>query len=322
MNLGASRRRGRSRHGHGTARTVSTNPRPASRGASGWTDPSQDRCRPVAPQRPRRTCDGRGRCGPPGHYPPVHDVPSDAAEHGQGLCGVPLDASQPTAGKGTAGQVLVTVSQGGQTLWRFVAVRPAASSGTNGSGIELRHVDYKGKRVLYRAHVPILNVKYNADACGPYRDWQYQEGMIQSQGIDVAPVFRLSPGPARRRSWTPGPIRATSSVSASTSFPTRSVPSPRWRPAGTATSANGDSGPTAPSDPGSGSPPWSTPASATSTTTTPIGGSTSTFARPPTIGCASSTPRRFLAIRSGTRSRSRPPGTPPRPGTQVAGREH
>ena len=113
-----------------------------------------------------------------------------------GSCGVPHDANQSTASKGTAGQVWVTVSQGGQTLWRFLAVRPAASSGTNGSGIELRYVDYKGKRVLYRAHVPILNVKYSANACGPYRDRQYQEGMIQAQGIDVAPGFRFSSGPA------------------------------------------------------------------------------------------------------------------------------
>ena len=108
-----------------------------------------------------------------------------------GLCGVPRDANQSTASKGTAGQAWVTVTQGGQTLWRFLAVRPAASTGTNGSGIELRYVDYKGKRVLYRAHVPILNVKYDGNACGPYRDWQYQEGMIQATGIDVAPGFRL-----------------------------------------------------------------------------------------------------------------------------------
>ena len=39
----------------------------------------------------------------------------------------------------------------------------------------MRYVDYRGKRLLYRAHVPILNVKYNGDACGPYRDRQ-QEG--------------------------------------------------------------------------------------------------------------------------------------------------
>jgi hypothetical protein len=126
----------------------------------------------------------------------VDDGLDAAGPRGRGLCGVPRDASQSTAGKGTAGQVWVTVSQGGETLWRFLAVRPAASSGTNGSGIELRYVDYRGKRVLYRAHVPILNVKYNANACGPYRDWQYQEGMIQAQGVDVAPGFRLSSGPA------------------------------------------------------------------------------------------------------------------------------
>ena len=86
--------------------------------------------------------------------------------------------------------------------WKFLAVRPTASSGTNGSGVELRFVDYKGKRVLYRAHVPILNVKYDPipgrpqGACGPYRDWQNQEGMIQAVGTDPAPGFRLCSAPA------------------------------------------------------------------------------------------------------------------------------
>jgi hypothetical protein len=51
--------------------------------------------------------------------------------------------------------------------------------------------------VLYRAHVPILNVKYDGDACGPYRDWQYEEGQIQAQGVDVAPGFRLCPSKAK-----------------------------------------------------------------------------------------------------------------------------
>jgi hypothetical protein len=124
-------------------------------------------------------------------------TPSHAEPHPRGLCGAPASAGQQTAGKGTAGQVWITVKQGGQTLWRFLAVRPAASSGTNGSAIELRYVDYKGKRVLYRGHVPILNVKYDADKCGPYRDWQYQEGMIQATGTDVAPGFRLCPAPAQ-----------------------------------------------------------------------------------------------------------------------------
>ena len=121
-------------------------------------------------------------------------APANAQAHNP-ICGQP-NAGQATATKGTPGQVWVTVLQGGITLWRFLVVRPAASSGTNGSGVELRFVDYKGKRVLYRAHVPILNVKYAQDACGPYRDWQYQESMIQATGTDVAPGFRLCTAPA------------------------------------------------------------------------------------------------------------------------------
>jgi hypothetical protein len=121
-------------------------------------------------------------------------APPNSAAHNP-ICGLPY-AGQATATKGTVGQVWVTVYLGRTVLWRFLAVRPAASSGTNGSGIELRYVDYRGKRVLYRAHVPILNVKYDGDACGPYRDWQYQEGMIQADGSDVAPGFRLCPNPA------------------------------------------------------------------------------------------------------------------------------
>jgi hypothetical protein len=119
--------------------------------------------------------------------------PGTRAEHG--LCGVVRDASQATTSS-AAGQVWINVWQGGQRIWRFLAVRPAASSGTRGSGVELRYVDYRGERVLYRAHVPILNVRYDNDACGPYRDWQNQEGMINAVGTDVAPGFRLCSAPA------------------------------------------------------------------------------------------------------------------------------
>ncbi len=113
-----------------------------------------------------------------------------------GTCGLP-HAVQPTA-RNVPGQAWFTVKYGGTTVWKFLAVRPAASSGTNGSGIELRYVDYKGERVLYRAHVPILNVKYDGDACGPYRDWQNEESMIQAPaGNDVAPGFRICPTPAK-----------------------------------------------------------------------------------------------------------------------------
>jgi hypothetical protein len=120
-------------------------------------------------------------------------APAMSAAHNP-ICGLP-DANQSTA-SGVAGSVWVTVKQGSATVWKFLVVRPAASSGTNGSGVELRYVDYRGKRLLYRAHVPILNVKYDGDACGPYRDWQDQEGMLSANGTDVASGFRLCPSPA------------------------------------------------------------------------------------------------------------------------------
>jgi hypothetical protein len=110
------------------------------------------------------------------------------------ICGLPY-ANQGTASH-VPGSVWITVTQGGATVWKLLAVRPAASSGSNGSGVELKFVDYRGKRALYRGHVPILNVKYNGNACGPYRDWQNQEGMIQANGADVAPGFRLCNAPA------------------------------------------------------------------------------------------------------------------------------
>lgn len=112
-------------------------------------------------------------------------------------CGLP-DAGQDTAFQGTAGQYQVTITQvDGTPLWSFLVVRPAASSGINGSGVELRNVDYRGKRVLYQAHAPILNVQYDGDACGPFRDWQFEEGMIQASGTDVAPGIRQCPAPAQ-----------------------------------------------------------------------------------------------------------------------------
>jgi hypothetical protein len=120
-------------------------------------------------------------------------APETSAAHNP-ICGQP-DANQATASS-KAGSVWVTVRQRGNVIWRFLVVRPAASSGTNGSGVELRYVDYRGKRVLYRAHVPILNVKYDGNACGPYRDWQDQEGMIQANGTDVGSGFRLCSAPA------------------------------------------------------------------------------------------------------------------------------
>ena len=113
---------------------------------------------------------------------PAHAPPASRAVDGS--CGS-TNANQSTTSRGTAGQISITISKEGDTLWSFLAIRPAASSGTRASGLELRDVFYKGKKVLARAHAPILNVHYDNDACGPYRDWQYQEGMFVAHGRDV-----------------------------------------------------------------------------------------------------------------------------------------
>src|SRR5258706_7773989 len=128
----------------------------------------------------------------------VRDAPGMIRPSGA-RCGPPVIggcASTPAA------MAKVTISQGGTTLWTFIVAKPNSSSGTNGSGIELRYVDYRGQRVLYQAHVPILNVEYFADGaaagCGPtYRDWLNSEDCFQAVGADPVPGFRLCTSPAQ-----------------------------------------------------------------------------------------------------------------------------
>ncbi len=103
-------------------------------------------------------------------------------------CGIP-GSGQSTTPRGTAGQAFITVTQGPQTVWEMLVIRPSVSSGTRGSGVELRDVKYRGKQVFKRAHVPILNVRYDS-TCGPYRDWQWQEGMFIANGTDIAAGIR------------------------------------------------------------------------------------------------------------------------------------
>ncbi|MCJ1243957.1 hypothetical protein MMC30_001154 [Trapelia coarctata] len=116
-------------------------------------------------------------------------------------CSAPAPDPHAQAITSEPGTAAITISQGGTKLWTFDAIRPAASTGKQGSGIELRNVRYKGKSVLYRAHVPILNVQYEGDAgsCGPYyRDWQHDEFPFQChKGKDIAHGFRICSSPAK-----------------------------------------------------------------------------------------------------------------------------
>jgi hypothetical protein len=93
--------------------------------------------------------------------------------------------------------VRVRVLRGGQELWNLIVVRPRASEPTHlgkGSGVELRYVTYRGRLVLWKAHVPILNVLYDDGVS--YRDWQNQETPFLATGFDpVGPGWRVCTSP-------------------------------------------------------------------------------------------------------------------------------
>lgn len=108
------------------------------------------------------------------------------------VCGAPRSAPCMRLNRGTSGTLWLSWPQDAP-LWSFLVTRPSASTGTRGSGIEIEYAFYKGKQVLSRAHTPILNVLYDEDRCGPYRDWIYSEYCFQADGVDLAPGFRWCP---------------------------------------------------------------------------------------------------------------------------------
>ena len=103
------------------------------------------------------------------------------------------------ANAGGPRRVRVRVIDGSVELWNFQLVRPRDSEPVTygkGSGIELRNVFYRSKLVLYRAHVPILNVLYDDNV--NYRDWQNAETVFQAVGQDpVGPGWRLCTQPPK-----------------------------------------------------------------------------------------------------------------------------
>jgi Copper amine oxidase, enzyme domain len=125
------------------------------------------------------------------------DMAPERALAAAATCGLP-NANQAPTPRGLAGQFQVTIPQAdGSPLWSFLVIRPSASSGTNASGVELQNVRYRGKLVLFQAHAPILNVQYDGNACGPFRDWLFEESWIQADGTNVAPGIRRSQSPAQ-----------------------------------------------------------------------------------------------------------------------------
>ncbi|OAL35208.1 hypothetical protein AYO20_05462 [Fonsecaea nubica] len=113
--------------------------------------------------------------------------------------GTPENEAVMASGRqvGTA-HVTITDLQN-NVLWDLEVVRPGASSGSLGSGVELNNVRYKNKMVLKKAHLPILNVNYleKSPGCGPtYRDWVDREFPFDCPGADApgVPGFRECTG--------------------------------------------------------------------------------------------------------------------------------
>lgn len=91
------------------------------------------------------------------------------------VCNPPPASPQLGLGRGAQGWARARVLQRGREIWSMVIRRPSASSGVDGSGVDLMNVELRGKPLLRQAHLPFLNVQYDANACGPFRDHQWQE---------------------------------------------------------------------------------------------------------------------------------------------------
>jgi len=85
-------------------------------------------------------------------------------------------------------------------VWRLKVRHPYCTSSVqpDGTGLEITDVRYQDRLVLRRAEVPVLNVSYVGNTCGPYRDWLNQENCFQAPGTDVP-----SPGSGIRVASSP-----------------------------------------------------------------------------------------------------------------------
>jgi subtilisin-like proprotein convertase family protein len=72
-------------------------------------------------------------------------------------------------------------------VWKVNVRHPSCTSSvqTDGTGLELTNAYFKGRLILKRAEVPVLNVLYAGNTCGPYRDWLFSEDCFQANGTDV-----------------------------------------------------------------------------------------------------------------------------------------
>ena len=118
------------------------------------------------------------------------------------ICGIPYTQQDTTGRTYVPGQVVVTVTPGRH---RPLEVRRHPAGGHAGSRpLDERHRHrapvsraIAARSVFHRAHVPILNVKYDRTAAAPTGTGRTRKGRSTRNGTDVAPGFRLCPQPAK-----------------------------------------------------------------------------------------------------------------------------
>jgi hypothetical protein len=119
-------------------------------------------------------------------------APESCRETTSAFCGYP-NGSGPRSRRGDAGTAEVIIRDSENTeVWKFNVTRPTASSASNGSGMDLHNLTYKGRLIFNQFHMPLQNVLYDNNACGPYRDWQHTENPFQATGTNLAPGILLA----------------------------------------------------------------------------------------------------------------------------------
>jgi len=72
-------------------------------------------------------------------------------------------------------------------VWTMKVRHPSCTSSVqgDGTGLEITDVTFQNRLILKRGEVPVLNVLYAGNTCGPYRDWLDSEDCFQAVGTDV-----------------------------------------------------------------------------------------------------------------------------------------
>ncbi len=81
-------------------------------------------------------------------------------------------------------------------VWKFDVMHPKCTQSVqpSGTGLELQNVFYRDHLVLARADVPVLNVRYANDTCGPFRDWLFAENCFAARGTQPSPGILVTDG--------------------------------------------------------------------------------------------------------------------------------